>query len=231
MEQPPNPPPRRGTQPLSRPGTSRDAFVVPAGRMTQPLPPRSPEALQQVVLQQIEAIRQALAFVQRLTQLFCEPILVLRYALYLETVAEPVKSPPEAFHSLEKDRQALACGIADRLCADRELMKRLQVAVVQYDEAAKGYQEMVPLFAELEASPPADAWVRLADFAIERLKGKAYPITGFYGSFKNDPLLSQVFPAPKTPPQVPGDAPMPPPGPENPPSGLLERIKGLWTRS
>lgn len=235
MEQPPNPPPRRGTQPLRRPGTAPlDAYLTPgdAGRRTQPLRPESPEALQRHVTQRIEAIRNEMAFVQRLTQLFQEPILVLRYALYLESVADPAPVPLAPFDSLLPVREMLARGIAARLPGERELLKRLQVAVVQYDEAVNGYREMVPLFAELEACVPAEAWMRLPDFAIERLKGKAYPITGFYGNFKNDPLLAQVFPAPRAP-APPSPAPNVLPALPEParPSGFMGLLKGVWNRT
>ncbi|MNL66790.1 hypothetical protein D3C87_1913100 [compost metagenome] len=40
------------------------------------------------------------------------------------------------------------------------------------------------------------AWERLPLLGIERLKGKAYAICGFYENFKHDPVINRVFPAP-----------------------------------
>lgn len=315
MERPPQPPPRRGTQPLTSSPTKRlsDAFVSSSGeisRATRPMQP-PPAALRTLVPQRLDQIRKELAYVRHLTLLFEEPVLQLRYALHLiappepEPMPEPVVEPepavedllpiateealPEApvitdlamddltgwsenareampiapepsepppapdplahvpplFQRLNASKRALSEQIAELLTKDDKLGQRLQVTLFQFDETVRSLEEASERLDSVYKSSYEEAWTMIPEVGIERLKGKAYAICGFYEHYKNDALLNRVFPPPQVNPRGQGAKTGPlvqPAGPPRPPavqpaiqpldpggsSGLIGMLKGLF---
>lgn len=156
---------------------------------------------------------------------------------------------------LSTDQADLAQAIGIYLRSNPKVKQRAQVCLYQYEEAYRAYQQSDEALDEAAKLPPASAWDRLHEIGIERVKGKAYAICGFYENFKTDGPVSQVFPPPRNqgaepnpatkplnpqatraPTQVP---PSPPPhGPdgdddaplpiENAIGGLIGKLRGLF---
>ncbi len=99
--------------------------------------------------------------------------------------------------NLSAEGAAMARAIAGALGSDPKIKQRAQVCVYQYEEAYRAYQTGDSELREAEASPSSLAWQSLESIGIERIKGKAYAICGFYENFKDQPVLSTLFPAPR----------------------------------
>lgn len=269
--------PKRGTSPIKRPSTRPlgDSFVAtskgqqPAsgGAGTRPLSPLPAGPLKQAVPQKLEELRRELDGIQRLVTLFTMPILVLRYAMYLEDPSpfrhdEPPEDEPSwvsgedesfeeedpipvGFRALGPAQRVLALEVSEVLKADPKVKQRAQVALHQYEEAARAQQEGSDKLQSLYQMTYEEAWDRIPEIAIERIKGKAYPISGFFDHFKHDPVISRVFPPPRNvpaqgtaplgtanpasqpPAQPPAAAPTQQPQPPTG-DGLLGKLKGLF---
>lgn len=302
MQQPPQEPPKRGTQPLGRQSTRHfsDAFVsssnqpgaAPArGTRQFQAPPLA--SLKTMVPQRLEEVRKELNYVRHLTTLFGAPIMVLRFALHLvdnPMPPEPAPAPvPEAdpaaleaapdaeappdwtdedfddeldgfqpepephdpvpapFRALNPAQRELAQAISGVLATNAKLKQRAQVSLFQFDETLRGHQEGSAQLEQIYSCPYEEAWERLNELGIERLKGKAYAICGFYDNYKNDPVICKLFPAPnqqnkgmtgtltggKTGPLVqpvvqPAVQPVAPQSTSAEPGGLLGKLKGLF---
>jgi len=166
---------------------------------------------------------------------------------------EPPPPPPtqaDLLMGLAEDQADLAQDIGVFLQANPKVKQRAQVCLFQYEEAYRSYQESQTALDEAVKLPPAAAWDKLHEMGIERVKGKAYAICGFYENFKGDGPVGLVFPPPRNkeePPQnatrplgapptkaptrpqpqspADDDAPLPI---ENTIGGLLGKIKGLF---
>lgn len=215
MQQPPNGSPQRGTQPLRQPNTRpfSDTFVSSGGpaapastRGTRPLQPLGTDALKTLVPQKLTEVQKDLDYVKHLTTLFSAPVTLLRYAVHLvdappvpeeadgaETDEAPTSAP---FRGLTTAQRTLAHDVAEVLRRDPKLKQRTMVALFQFDDTLKSHREAAELMDEIYGCDFAAAWERLPLLGIERLKGKAYAICGFYENFKHDPVLNRVFPAP-----------------------------------
>lgn len=250
------------------------------GRGTRPLQTPPMESLKLVVPQRIDAIDKDLNYVRHLTVLFAIPVTVLRYALYLaehpltgqldpsddasETIGSEFEDPPvaeapptedtyeipEPFQVLSIPQRELARESARIILTNPKLKQRVQVSLFQYDETLRTYEESAQAIEEIYACSFEEAWDRLNELGIERLKGKAYAICGFYDNYKHDGALGQIFPAPNASPKMGSGslsgnagrtAPLVQPvqpvmpvqlAPQEPPSvgGLLSKVKGLFNR-
>lgn len=161
---------------------------------------------------------------------------------------DPVPAP---FRGLNASQRELAQAVSEVLKTNPKLKQRAQVSLFQFDETLRGHQEASAQMEEIYSCPYEEAWERLNELGIERLKGKAYAICGFYDNYKNDPVICRIFPAPnqqnkgmtgalsggKTGPLVqpviqpvqPAIQPvMPQQGPSAEPGGLLGKLKGLF---
>lgn len=167
----------------------------------------------------------------------------------LEPVAvepEPEDPVPIPFRALNPTQRDLAEAIAQVL-ANPKLKQRAQVTLFHFDEALRGHQEASAQLEQIYSCPYEEAWERLNELAIERLKGKAYAICGFYDNYKNDPVICRLFPAPNqqnkgmtgtlnggktgplVQPVVPAVQPVAPQAaPSAEPGGLLGKLKGLF---
>ncbi|MBM3267117.1 MAG: hypothetical protein FJZ01_05650 [Candidatus Sericytochromatia bacterium] len=169
------------------------------------------------------------------------------------------ESPPagswedELLMGLSPEQADLARHIGLFLRSNPKVKQRAQVCLFQYEEAFRSYQESQQSVEEALKLPPAAAWDKLHDIGIERVKGKAYAICGFYENFKTDGPLGNVFPPPRNKEDAPQNATRPltaapptkaptkqPPGPppdddldaplpiEHAIGGLLGKLKGLF---
>ncbi|HEY9898831.1 MAG TPA: hypothetical protein V6D00_06580 [Pantanalinema sp.] len=160
---------------------------------------------------------------------------------------EPEDPTPVPFRGLTTAQRALAHDVAEVLKRDPKLKQRAMVALFQFDDTHRNYREAAELMDEIYGCDFAAAWERLPLLGIERLKGKAYAICGFYENFKHDPVINRVFPAPSNggggatgPLNAPGGRtgplvqpvvqPVSQPVTDTSltPSGLLGKIKGLF---
>lgn len=161
--------------------------------------------------------------------------------------AAPGPSPRElalAEFRLAPEKEELAKRIYERIRNDLKLRQRVQIAIHQYTEAEQNYQKALRSFGVIIKSSPENAWDLMDEMAIERLKGKAYAICGFYDNFKDDPVLGRVFPPPNQQAQkprlnggqqqtpqtrpLPQQRPQQPQQQQKPASGFLDNIKGLF---
>ncbi len=176
-----------------------------------------------------------------------------------ETLDQIPVDPVEAYEAellmgLSPDQAELARAIGLYMLSNIKVKQRAQVCLFQYEEAYRTYQESSQAVEDALELPPASAWEKLHDIGIERVKGKAYAICGFYENFKTDGPVGQVFPPPRNKEELPQNATRPlavpaptraptkqPPGPvpqdddedaplpiEHAIGGLLGKIKGLF---
>ncbi len=112
--------------------------------------------------------------------------------------ANAARDPREdLLRGLSGDQADLAQSIGLFLRTHPKVKQRAQVCLYQYEEAYRAYQQSDQALDEAANLPPAAAWDRLHEIGIERVKGKAYAICGFYENFKIDGPLAQVFPPPR----------------------------------
>lgn len=171
----------------------------------------------------------------------------------------PIEAPlsPEVQQiSVGLARQGLefAMAIANVLRSDPKAKQRSQVCVFQYEEAYRAFQEAATSVQRAESAPAHQAWEALSSIGIERVKGKAYAICGFYENFKGDEVLCELFPPPKpkasdplagstrplespTRPLKPPSAPAPAPPAAKPDplldagGGILGKIRNLFSKT
>lgn len=261
--------PKRPTQPLQRAKTTHfgDAFVSgqpPAVGATRPL--RSPTGpLKEAVSSKLIEVKRELDYVRHLLTLFSPSIGILRFAVHLacmpelptpdsfdlppEPEAMTEDAEPDPFATLGTPQKRFALDIAGVLHRDPRVLQRAQVALYQFDEVARAFEEGNAAIDGIAACAYEEAWERLQEIGIERTKGKAYAISGFWDNFKNDPVICKLFPPP-TPqnnrgtqplnlnsaplgsgnlPKPAPAAPAPPPKATAPePSGLLGKLKGFF---
>lgn len=159
---------------------------------------------------------------------------------------EPEDPVPVPFRALNPTQRDLAQAIAQVL-TNPKLKQRAQVTLFHFDEALRGHQEASAQLEQIYSCPYEEAWERLNELAIERLKGKAYAICGFYDNYKNDAVICRLFPAPNqqnkgmtgtlnggktgplVQPVVPAVQPVAPQASTSAePGGLLGKLKGLF---
>lgn len=123
----------------------------------------------------------------------------------------PAELPyPEWTASFTGRQGAFALKMADVLRRSPKVLQRAKVALFQYDEASRAYSEGLALLEQASREAPEMAWGTLDRLGLERIKGKAYPISVFYEQFKGDPVLNQLFPPPQTPASAEGTPASPP---------------------
>jgi hypothetical protein len=161
----------------------------------------------------------------------------------------PMPAAPDPFAGLGIPQKKFGLDIAGVLVRDPRVKQRAQVALYQYDEVVRAYEEGNQTIDGIVSCAFEEAWERLQELGIERTKGKAYAVCGFWDNFKNDPVICKLFPPP-TPQTVnrgtqplsmgsgqlpsPGSGQLPKPAPAAPkpttsePSGLLGKLKGFF---
>ncbi len=259
--------PRQPTQPFQRARTTPfgDAFVssgTGAGPNNATRPLRAPSGpLKDAVSAKLIEVKKELDYVRHLMTLFAQSILILRFAVHLAAVPErpamesfdqaaPGSLPPDPpadggeesrFAGLGAPQQQFGRDIAEVLIRDPRVKQRAQVALYQYDEVLKAFKVGSDTLDGIASCDFEEAWERLQELGIERTKGKAYAVCGFWDNFKGDPVICKLFPPPtaQSPrgtqplgasgsgqlPKLPA-APDPRPTPE--PSGLLGKLKGFF---
>ncbi len=254
-----------------------DAFVSsgggPSPNVTRPL--RSPTGpLKDAVSAKLIEVKRELDYVRHLMTLFAPSIAILRFAVHLTTLpqlptmesfdqpalppepeatvenadAEPVAPAPDPFAGLGTPQKKFGLDIATVLARDLRVKQRAQVALYQYDEVVRAYEEGNQTIDSIATCAFEEAWERLQELGIERTKGKAYAVCGFWDNFKNDPVICKLFPPPTpqntrgTQPlsmnsgnlpspgsgQLPKPAPAAPKPPSAEPNGLLGKLKGFF---
>lgn len=255
-----------------------DAFVSsgsgPGPNVTRPL--RSPTGpLKDAVSAKLIEVKKELDYVRHLMTLFAPSIGILRFALHLTTLPqlptmesfdqpaptwdEPTEDAeameaaleppaPDPFAGMGVAQKKFGLDIAGVLVRDPRVKQRAQVSLYQYDEVVKAYEEGIQTIDGIASCAFEEAWERLQELGIERTKGKAYAVCGFWDNFKNDPVICKLFPPPtpqtnargtqplnmgsgNLPPQGSGQLPKPPAAPKPPsaePSGLLGKLKGFF---
>lgn len=161
----------------------------------------------------------------------------------------PEPPPPDPWADLGIPQKKFGLDIAGVLVRDARVKQRAQVALYQYDEVVRAYEDGTRTLEEVASCGFEEAWDRLQEMGIERTKGKAYAVCGFWDNFKNDPVICKLFPPP-TPQNTRGTQPLnlnsgslPSPGsgkltrPESAapsksrapePGGLLGKLKGFF---
>lgn len=265
--------PRSNTQPFQRSRTTPfgDAFVssasLPNPNVTRPL--RAPTGpLKDAVSTKLVEVKKELDYVRHLTTLFAPSIAILRFAVHLTTLpelpameafdqpeTEPMFASPEAsddpdpFADLGVPQKKFALDIAGVLVKDPRVKQRAQVALYQYEEVVRAYDEGMQVIDGIASCSLEEAWERLQEMGIERTKGKAYAVCGFWDNFKNDPVICKLFPPPTPQTVTRGTQPLnpsvasaaasgsgqlrkpadpPPTKPSSEPSGLLGKLKGFF---
>lgn len=115
---------------------------------------------------------------------------------------DPLAHVPPQFRALPEASRRLADDIAQLLLTDDRMLQRLQVTIFQFDETLRGLQEASDRIEIIYKCSYEEAWNHLNDVGIERLKGKAYAICGFYEHYKGDAVLNRVFPPPNVGPRA-----------------------------
>jgi|GEM_PF-2391010 len=168
-----------------------------------------------------------------------------------QLVVPPTPEPPapDPFAGMGVPQKKFGLDIAKVLVSDPRVKQRAQVALYQYDEVVRAYEEGNETIEGIANCAFEEAWERLQELGIERTKGKAYAVCGFWDNFKNDPVICKLFPPPtpqtnargtqplslnsgNLPPLGSGQLPKPTPPAPKPttpePSGLLGKLKGFF---
>lgn len=259
--------PRQNTHPLQRARTTPlgDAFVAsgtgPLPNATRPLRPPAGQ-LKEAVSAKLNEVKRELDYVRHLMSLFAPSIQILRYAVHLTSLSvlpppeafdQPIdpRSEPETFQGLGAPQRKFARDIAEVLIRDPRVKQRAQVSLYQFDEVVRAYDDGQATIDTVAICAFEEAWERLQELGIERTKGKAYAVCGFWDNFKHDPVICKLFPPPtpqntrgtqplnlsasQAPPAQPGSGQLPKPAaapssratsPE--PNGLLGKLKGFF---
>ncbi|HBN10193.1 MAG TPA: hypothetical protein DD435_16650 [Cyanobacteria bacterium UBA8530] len=260
-------PPNRGTRALN--GASKtsgfgDSFVAsnegaPQQQRSTRTLKMSPAMIKDALPSRIAETKRDLDYVRHLVDLFRPFVNVLRMADLILSPPPPLPdseeeesegpSPMQALWEeqiaalrLSAEKQELATAVSERVRTNHKLQQRMQIALHQYLEAENGYTQALKSFALAANSAPENSWQILDNMAVERLKGKAYAICGFYDNFKDDPVLGRIFPPPnlsqqQQKPRVnlggekqpPATRPLPKettPPPKKP--GFLDGLKGIF---
>lgn len=197
-----------GSTPFGGQGYS-DQFVRSA---TQPLANRDTRPLTagpEAVAQQLATAEQQIAVCRTILEQFDPRVRTLKSA-----VAQ-IKQPPAAPAAPKKlgfgakkpavsarpapgaaDR-ALIESLAQRLAAKPDLLRRAEIALHQYADAASAVASAEAKLAGLQGMDPFTAAPMLAQLELGKLQGKVYPVCNFYEVFKDDDLLWQLFPPPQ----------------------------------
>lgn len=161
----------------------------------------------------------------------------------------PEPPAPDPFAGMGVPQKKFGLDIAKVLVSDPRVKQRAQVALYQYDEVVRAYEDGNETIEGIANCAFEEAWERLQELGIERTKGKAYAVCGFWDNFKHDPVICKLFPPPT--PQTnargtqplslnsgnlpsPGSGQLPKPAPPAPkpttpePSGLLGKLKGFF---
>ncbi|HEY9764845.1 MAG TPA: hypothetical protein V6C82_00690 [Chroococcales cyanobacterium] len=226
----------------------------------------SPAMIKEALPARIAETKRDLDYVRHLVDLFRPFVNVLRMAdllltppleeekenPLLDSEKEAIEAPLSPMQALweeqitalrlSPEKQELAMTVSERVRINHKLQQRVQIALHQYAEAESGYTQALKSFALAANSAPENSWQILDNMAIERLKGKAYAICGFYDNFKDDPVLGRIFPPPnlsqqQQKPRVnlggekqpPATRPLPKettPPPKKP--GFLDGLKGIF---
>lgn len=244
--------------------------------VTRPLrSPTGP--LKEAVSSKLIEVKKELDYVRHLMTLFAPSIAILRFAVHLTTwpelptmesfdspdpelgLAEAPEDPdaleppaleppaPDPFADLGIPQKKFARDIAGVLVQDPRVKQRAQVALFQYDEVVRAYEDGQETIDGIASCAFEEAWERLQELGIERTKGKAYAVCGFWDNFKNDPVICKLFPPPTPQTTARGTQPLnsanlppasgsgqlkPPPAAPKPPtaepSGLLGKLKGFF---
>lgn len=164
-----------------------------------------------------------------------------------ELEAERMVPAPDPFAELGIPQRKFGRDIAGVLVRDPRIKQRAQVALYQYDEVVRAYEDGNRAIDGIASCAFEEAWERLQAIGIERTKGKAYAVCGFWDNFKADPVICKLFPPP-TQQNARGTQPLnmnalnpssgalkPLPAPPAPakkppePNGLLGKLKGFFS--
>ena len=273
-KQPTQPFQRARTTPFGDAFVSSASGTGPLPNVTRPLrSPSGP--LKDAVSGKLIEVKKELDYVRHLMTLFAPSIGILRFAVHLTTLPqlptmesldppvdipedieamdgdvdaydEPPEPPaPDPFRSLGIPQKKFGLDIAGVLVKDPRVKQRAQVALYQYDEVARAYEEGNQTIEGIASCAYEEAWERLQELGIERTKGKAYAVCGFWDNFKSDPVICKLFPPPtpqnhrgtqplnsgNLPPAGSGQLKPPSAAPKPPtaePSGLLGKLKGFF---
>lgn len=206
-----------GDQPYS------DQFVRSA---TQPLARKTTRPLEitpEVVQQRLHAAEEQIQLCRIIIERFSPRVRLLRAAtdsLRQPSAQAPAPSkklglgkgpkkpaPVQATPGISPQDRAIVDKIAKRLSANPGLGRRATIAVTQFDDAGRGVIETHAKLNQLRTLEPATAMAQLELLDISKLQGRIYPICNFYEVFKDDELLSQLFPPPNQAQDMPPRTP------------------------
>ena len=137
-----------------------------------------------------------------------------RIAVLLRAVAIADR-PGEAIQicaSLGAGEATFTKNVARMLQGDPATLRRVQVALYQFEQARKGVQQAVEAVERAMLYEGAHRVQYVESHChVEKLRGQLYPLINLHVVFKDNPLLAQLIPPPKI--QLEPELPPPPPPP------------------
>lgn len=119
--------------------------------------------------------------------------------------------------------------VAKMLQSDPGTLRRVQVALYQFEQARKGVHQSTEAVekAMLYEGAHRIQYVE-QNCHVEKLRGQLYPLINLHVMFKDNPLLAQLIPAPKV--QIEELPPPPEPGAPPPEPSMKETLTGGLVR-
>jgi hypothetical protein len=156
-------------------------------RVTRPL------AISPVVLEQeMTRSREMLQLCQAIVQRFEARMAIL--GAVLDRVAPRQVQPITVLNRLDTTSRRFAEKLQGRIERREEVLRRAVIAYTQYFEASRALKDVQGRFTSLSSLGLQEAWDTLMALEIPKLQGRLYPLTNLCETFKDEPLLVELFP-------------------------------------
>lgn len=112
----------------------------------------------------------------------------------LSVYQKPREQWPEAVSGLREDHAGLALAMLDRLAAVPDHVRSLLIALDRFEDAARAAAEVRAVRARISQAPEAQHATIAASLSFPKLYGRIYLLSTLDVTFKDDPVLHQIFP-------------------------------------
>jgi hypothetical protein len=112
----------------------------------------------------------------------------------LDRVAPRQVQPITVLNRLDTTSRRFAEKLQGRIERREEVLRRAVIAYTQYFEASRALKDVQGRFTSLSSLGLQEAWDTLMALEIPKLQGRLYPLTNLCETFKDEPLLVELFP-------------------------------------
>lgn len=172
-------------------GSGHDHFVRSVEGPQAPLPRRSTD-----VTRRWDAFRRELDeqidFYKQYNVRLAGRMKLIRYVI--DAFKQPKERWPETVRALREDHAAMVEALLARMTSVPATAHRMTIALARYEEAAEIARRAIDLLTKSEGMTGPDAAHLISGELLTELRRKLYLVTTYDLLFKEDPVLSQMFP-------------------------------------